>query len=55
MYQYNFNDSFELPPADYVGPIFGPDWKPAERETFAESLDRKCSEMEYQNGRYRND
>jgi hypothetical protein len=43
-----------LPDADYLGPIFGPDFVPAERETFAEALDRKCSETEYQNSWYRN-
>lgn len=51
MYEYDINTP--LPDPDYRGPIFGPDWKPAERETFAEALDRKCTEVHETNESYR--
>lgn len=53
-YGYNFLDSYELPDPDYRGPIFGPDWKPSERETLAETLDRKCNDQHIDNERLRN-
>ncbi|MET3952992.1 hypothetical protein ABIB29_003858 [Arthrobacter sp. UYEF36] len=45
-------NNWTLPDADYVGPIWP---TPPEdlRETDAEALDRRCSEMDHRNSWYR--
>lgn len=45
----------EMPEAPHIELPEGWTFKPAERETFAEALDRKCNEMDAFNSRYRND